>query len=104
MGARLENSTKTKTQMRECEHGCPGKLRNETITRVFERRGSRVEVILENIPARVCMVCGRAYFSELVAREIDGMLAPFHGTRRAIPKLPPARVIVDFNEARKRAA
>jgi len=39
-----------------------------------------------------------------VALGIDRLLAAFHGTRGAIPKLPPSRVIVDFATARKRAA
>lgn len=105
MGTRLEDSaTKKSSEMKTCEHGCPGHLRSDHITRVFERRGSLVAVILENIPASVCTVCGRAFFREPVARDIDRLLAPFHGTRRSIPKLPRSRVIVDFEEARKRAA
>ncbi len=90
--------------MNGCTLGCRGRLRADAITRVFRRSGSRVEVIVENIPAVVCPTWGRAYFSEPVARDIDRLLAPFHGTRAAIPKLPPARVIVDFVTARKKAA
>ncbi|HVO26281.1 MAG TPA: type II toxin-antitoxin system MqsA family antitoxin [Candidatus Margulisiibacteriota bacterium] len=84
--------------------GCRGRLRPDAITRVFRRAGSRVEVIVENIPADVCPACGRAYFSEPVARDIDRLLAAFHGTRAAIPRLPPARVMVDFVAARKKVA
>jgi YgiT-type zinc finger domain-containing protein len=87
-----------------CTLGCRGRLHPDTITRVFRRTGSRVEVIVENIPADVCPTCGRAYFSEPVARDIDRLLAVFHGTRSVIPKLPPARAIVDFVAARKRVA
>lgn len=104
MATRLENSTKKKKPMKVCAHGCAGALRNDNITRVFQRRGSLVEVIVENIPASVCTICGNAFFSEPIALQIDRLLAPFHGTRSNIPKLPPARVIVDFAEARKRAA
>jgi YgiT-type zinc finger domain-containing protein len=104
MGTRLENTQEAKTSLGRCEHGCPGRVRADAITRVFRRTGSRVEVIIENIPAEVCPLCGRAFFSETVARDIDRLLAAFHGTHRIIPKLPPARVIVDFVAARKRAA
>lgn len=104
MGTRLENAQETKASLNECTLGCRGRLRADAITRVFRRTGSRVEVIVENIPADVCPACGRAYFSERVGREIDRLLAPFHGTRSVIPKLPPARVIVDFVAARKVAA
>ena len=104
MGARLENAKEAKTAVKPCESACPGRLRADTITRVFRRTGSEVEVIVENIPAGVCPLCGRAYFSEPVARELDRLLAAFHGARRVIPKLPPARVIVDFVTARKKAA
>ena len=104
MGARLEDTQETKAPLNGCSLGCRGQLRSDAITRVFRRTGSRVEVIVEKIPADVCPICGRAYFSEPVARDIDRLLAPFHGTRSAIPKLPPARVIVDFVAARKMAA
>ena len=104
MGARLEKPKEAKRSLKRCAYGCPGRLRADVITRVFRRTGSRVEVIVENIPAEVCPTCGRAYFSEPVARRIDRLLAAFHGTRGAIPKLPPARVIVDFVAARKKAA
>jgi hypothetical protein len=59
---------------------------------------------VEDIPADVCPLCGRAYFAEVVAREIDRLLAASHGTRRDIPQLPPSRVIIEFTTARKRAA
>jgi YgiT-type zinc finger domain-containing protein len=104
MGSRLEDTQKTKAPLGRCQQGCPGRLRADAITRVFRRAGSRVDVIIENIPAEVCPMCGRAFFSEIVARDIDRLLAAFHGTRVAVPKLPPARVIVDFVTARKRAA
>jgi len=74
------------------------------ITRVFRRTGSAVEVILENIPAQVCPLCGRAFFSGAVAKRIDRVLFPFHGRHKSIPSLPPARVIVDFVAAAKAAA
>jgi hypothetical protein len=41
---------------------------------------------------------------EFVARDIDRLLAAFHGTRSAVPELPPARVIVDFVAARQKIA
>jgi hypothetical protein len=104
MGTRLENAQKAKAPLARCEHGCAGRLRADAITRVFRRSGSAVEVIIEDIPAEVCALCGRSFFPEGVARDIDRLLAPFHGTRGAIPKLPPSRVIIDFVTARKRAA
>ncbi len=99
MAKRLENSTTKKKPMKVCAHGCAGELRGDNVTRVFQRRGSLVEVIVENIPASVCTLCGNAFFGEAIAHEIDGLLAPFHGRRNNIPKLPPARVIVNFAEA-----
>lgn len=104
MGTKLENTQKAKASLGRCEHGCPGRLRPDAITRVFRRTGSAVEVIIENIPADVCLLCGRAFFSEAVARDIDRLLAAFHGRRGAIPKLPPSRVMIDFATSRKRAA
>ncbi len=100
----MENAQKTKAPLNACTLGCRGRLRADAITRVFRRAGSRVEVIVENIPADVCPTCGRAYFSEPVARDSDRLLAAFHGTRSAIPKLSPARVIVDFAAARRKLA
>lgn len=104
MAARLENPTKKKKMTKVCTHGCAGELRHGDITRVFERRGSLVEVIIEKIPASLCTICGNAFFDEPIVHAIDGLLAPFHGKRGSIPNLPPARVILDFAEARKRAA
>lgn len=104
MATRLENAAKKDPQMKICTQGCPGELRTDTITRVFERRGSLIEVIVESIPASICTICGHAFFSEIIAQQVDDLLAPFHGKGGNVPKLPPARVIVDFAEARKRAA
>jgi len=59
---------------------------------------------VENIPAEVCLVCGRAFFSREVAYDIDRVLFPFHGKHAAIPDLPPAKVIMDFAAARRKAA
>ncbi len=74
------------------------------ITRVFQRRGSPVEVIVENIPAEVCPVCGHAFLTKDVVQGIDRVLLPFHGKHTTIPDLPPARVIVDFVAAQRKAA
>ena len=104
MGAQLEKAQKKKAPVKRCLQGCVGQPRPDTITRVFQRTGSLVEVILENIPAEVCQLCGRAFFSKGVVREIDRVLLPFHGKHQTIPDLPPARVIVDFVEAHKKAA
>lgn len=90
--------------MKRCLQDCPGQPRPEAITRVFRRTGSLVEVIVENIPAEVCPVCGRAFFSREVAQGIDRLLFPFHGKHAAIPDLPPAKVIVDFIEAQRKDA
>ena len=104
MGAQLEKTPTKKAPVKRCQQGCPGQPRPDAITRVFRRKGSPVEVILENIPAEVCPVCGRAFFSKEVAQGIDRVLLPFHGKHTAIPDLPPARVIVDFVEARRKDA
>jgi hypothetical protein len=61
-------------------------------------------VIIAEIPADLCPICGRAFFSREVARGLDQILFPFHGKHTAIPDLPPAKVIIDFAAARKRKA
>ena len=104
MATRLEKTPKKKTQVRRCLSDCPGQLQSDTITRVFRRTGSAVEVIVEEIPTDLCPVCGRAFFSREVARELDQILFPFHGKHTAIPDLPPAKVIIDFAAARKQKA
>lgn len=104
MGTQLEKTQTKKASVKSCQQGCPGQLRPDAITRVFRRTGSVVEVILENIPAEVCPMCGRAFFSREVARSIDRLLFPFHGKHAAIPDLPPARVIVDFVAAQRKKA
>ena len=95
---------KARKTVGRCQESCGGALRSTAVTRVFRRTASPVEVILANIPAEVCTVCGRAFFSRQTANEIDRLLAPFHGQHKEIPKLPPARVIVDFPSATKRRA
>jgi hypothetical protein len=39
---------------------------------------------------------------ENTARQLEALIRPFHGTRGAVPDLPPAKVYVDFAEAGKR--
>ncbi len=95
---------KARKTVAHCQEGCGGLLRATPVTRVFRRTASPVEVILEDIPGEVCTVCGRAFFSRHTANEIDRLLTPFHGQHKEIPKLPPARVIVDFPSAIKRRA
>jgi hypothetical protein len=96
MGVRLEKTKAKKTAVKRCRQGCPGQLRPDAITRVFRRTGSAVEVIIENIPAETCLVCGRALLAREIAHGIDRVLFPFHGRHTAIPDLPPAKVFVDF--------
>jgi YgiT-type zinc finger domain-containing protein len=104
MATKLEKTPTKKTQVRRCLNDCPGQPQPDLLTRVFRRTGSAVEVIVEEIPADLCQVCGRAFFSRDVARELDQLLFPFHGKHTAIPDLPPAKVIIDFAAARKRKA
>lgn len=105
MGTTLEKTPTKKATLKRCLHGCPGHPQRDTITRVFRRTGSAVEVIVENIPADVCPVCGRAFFAKEVAQGIDQVLSPFHGKHATVPDLPPAKVIVNFAVAwRKKAA
>jgi YgiT-type zinc finger domain-containing protein len=104
MGTRLEKAKTKKTAVKRCMQGCPGQPRPETITRVFQRTGSLVEVILENIPAEVCPICGRAFFAREIVQGIDRILLPFHGKHDAIPNLPPAKVFVDFAAAQRQQA
>ena len=98
----MEKAHKKKAPVKRCLQGCVGQPCPDTITRVFQRTGSLVEVILENIPAEVCQLCGRAFFSKGVVREIDRVLLPFHGKHQTIPTLPPAQVSMNFVEAQKK--
>ncbi len=100
----MEKAKAKKATVKRCLKGCAGQLRPDEITRVFRRTGSLVEVILGNIPAEVCQVCGRAFFSKEIARGIDRILFPFHGKHTTIPDLPPARVMADFDEAQRKKA
>jgi len=104
MAPRLEKPQTKKTQVKRCLSDCPGQPQADFVTRVFRRTGSAVEVIIEEIPADVCLLCGRAVFSREVARGLDQLLFPFHGKHTAIPDLPPAKVIIDFTAACKRKA
>jgi len=104
MATGLEKTQTKKTQVKRCLSDCPGQLQSDVVTRVFHRTGSAVEVTIEEIPAELCPVCGRAFFSREVARGLDQILFPFHGKHAAIPDLPPAKVIIDFVAARKRKA
>ena len=104
MGTQLEKTKTKKTTVKRCVHGCPGQLRFEPITRVFRRTGSSVEVILENLPAETCLVCGRAFFAREVVHGIDRVLLPFHGKHTTIPDLPPAKVFVDFAAVQRQQA
>jgi YgiT-type zinc finger domain-containing protein len=104
MATRLEKTQTKKAQVKRCLSDCPGQLQSDLVTRVFRRTGSAVEVIIEEIPADLCSVCGRAFFSREVARGLDQILFPFHGKHTVIPDLPPAKVIVDFTAARKKRA
>src|SRR5262245_24698667 len=104
MGTRLEKAKAKKAAVKRCMQGCPGQLRPETITRVFRRAGSLVEVIIENIPAETCFVCGRAFLAREIVQGIDRMLFPFYGKHNAIPKLPLAKVFVDFAAAQRQQA
>ncbi len=100
----MEKAKAKKATVKRCLNGCSGQLRPDEIIRVFRRTGSLVEVILGNIPAEVCQVCGRAFFSKEIARGIDRILFPFHGKHTIIPDLPPAKVMVDFDEAQRKKA
>lgn len=104
MGTRLEKTKTKKATVKHCVQGCPGQLRLDAVTRVFRRTGSLVEVIIENIPAETCLVCGRAFFSREAVQGIDRVLFPFHGKHATIPDLPPAKVFVDFAAAQRKQA
>jgi YgiT-type zinc finger domain-containing protein len=85
-----------------CTGDCSGRPHLALVSQSFTRRGSRVEVIISRIPASVCPVCGQAFLEEDTARQLEALLHPFHGSRGTVPDLPPAKVYVDFEEARKK--
>jgi YgiT-type zinc finger domain-containing protein len=91
-----------KTNRRKCcRRECNGKPKPSSVTQVFERRGSAVQVVIKNIPATICPECGDATIGMETLRQIGKILRPFHGMHRNVPKLPPAEIFIDFAEAIK---
>ena len=84
-----------------CTGNCRGRPQPARVSQSFTRRGSRVEVIISRIPASVCPACGQSFLEEEIARRLESLLRPFHGTRGRIPELPPAKIYIDFEEAGK---
>lgn len=84
---------------RKCRFGCPGPLVQRRITQAYERKGSKVEVIVKSIPVTTCSICGDAAMSIDTMARIDEILRPFHGKHNHVPKLPPAEVIIDYAAA-----
>ena len=84
---------------RRCSNGCAGVPEPGYTTQTFERRGSRVKVVIRGIPAAVCSACHHAYIRSETGRQIDLLLDPFHGKHQRVPQLPPAEVTIDFQEA-----
>ncbi len=83
----------------KCRKSCLGQLERRRVTQTFERKGSRVQVIIKNIPVTVCSVCGESTISLQTLAEINEILRPFHGTHANVPNLPPAEVFIDYGEA-----
>ncbi len=93
---------KNKQIKRQCRRrDCTGKTKAGFVTQVFECRGSPVQVIIKNIPATVCPVCGDVTISMETLKGITTTLHPFHGVHKNVPKLPPAEIFIDFAEAIK---
>ena len=91
-----------KTNNRKCRHrDCTGGPKAGFVTQNFERQGSFVQVIVRNIPATICPVCGDVTISMETLRKIGTMLRPFHGVHKNVPKLPPSEIFIDFAEAIK---
>jgi len=65
-----------------------------TITQIYRREGSNVEVTVENIPAQVCLVCGEVYIDLEIAKQLDDFLAPLleFGRRKHSLEAPRVRV------------
>ncbi len=102
MAAELEDAqkvSKEKTMRTRCTNECQSVPETGRVTQRFERAGSPVKVIIHNIPATVCPACHEAYLDKKIARQIDLILAPFHGKHDQIPLLPPAEVDINFDEA-----
>jgi hypothetical protein len=91
-----------KVSRKHCTGDCPGHPRPARVSQSFTRQGSRVEVTISRIPASVCPVCGQSFLGEEIAHQLQLLLRPFHGVRSNIPKLPPAKVYIDFEEAGKK--
>lgn len=91
-----------KTNSRNCRHkDCTGAPKTSFVTQVFQRRSSVVQVIIRNIPATTCPVCGDVTISMETLKRVSTMLRPFHGAHKNVPKLPPAEMFIDFAEAIK---
>jgi hypothetical protein len=84
---------------KRCGNGCPGIPEAGYTTQTFERRGSPIKVAMGRILAAVCPVCNQAYMSRETGRQTDLLLEPFHGKHDQVPRLPPAEVTIDFEEA-----
>lgn len=84
---------------KRCNSKCPGVPEPGYAKQTFERRGSRVRVTIEHIPAEVCPLCHEVYLSRETGHHLDLLLAPFHGKHDHIPALPPAEVTIDFANA-----
>lgn len=88
---------------KRCLGSCEGIPQPSTVDQLFTRKGSAVEVMIKGIPADVCPMCGQALLTPEVSREIHRILEPFHGRGQNVPSMPPAHVIVEYDEAMKKA-
>ncbi|OGR08049.1 MAG: hypothetical protein A2511_17650 [Deltaproteobacteria bacterium RIFOXYD12_FULL_50_9] len=60
--------------MKHCSiHGCPGEYFKQVINHLVTMSGK--PVIIENVPAEVCQVCGDTLLDIETAEAIEGLLA-----------------------------
>lgn len=69
--------------MRCHNQGCPGEYERQLVTRAFEPRGQ--VVVVAQIPADVCSVCGDTLFSWDTSQRLEALLAAPPAPERMVP-------------------
>lgn len=63
---------------------CQEKLNSKTVSYSVTRKG--YDVILHDVPALVCDVCGEVFFAEDSVRKIQGMVGELDETSKKVRK------------------
>lgn len=55
--------------------GCPGRYVEKSITQTFRRDGR--PIVIDDVPAEVCEVCGDVLFTPRTSRRLDKLVAGY---------------------------